>query len=805
MRPLSRKKIAVMLPLVVATLAAVALPVFAGEREDLLLATKAFNDHLYDMAAQHARAFVERYPASSDRQKAEFILGSSTYEAGKYKESVETFTGIIGRAGVSDYHERALLMIGKSYWQMNDPALAAKQYEDLIRNFPNSALVVDAEFALAGCLAKQGLSAEAEEMYEGIVVEHSAHPLSAESLFRIGELQFERQNYASASKTIERFLAQNPVHARSLEAYYLLGESYRSQGDYQVALQSFKKVLSSEEKGPFHAYVLNAIAWTYFQMGKYAESLEAFTPFVSDVRGSAVEDSFLFGRARALDKLKRHDDADQAYLDVMDRFKDSTFRDDAFLWLSESYIERGNYPEAQKALERMLAEYPKSDLVNEARYNLAWALLKMDEDAAALSYLRELAEGKGSEALIVRALCTIGDVYVENGLMDQAIVQYDKALKAYPTSAFSDYAQYQLASLLLKAGKIDGAILGFRALNLNFPGSAYRDDALYALGVALMRAKNFHEASGAFSELVNNYPESPFKRKAFFQRGVCLYNTGRHEEALKIFERLESDAAVDPELSVLSKYQIALIYFKTGRDTDAVGILKAIDAEHPTSRFTAEVLYLLGEHFFERGNYAEAKIHFAEVARRFPSHPVADDASFLSASAALRSGDIGEAADAFGAFLEAHPSSDRAAVAVDSYVEILIGQGKGARAKEELLKRKDAFVSNPRAAATLHRRLAEMLRIEGSLREALVYYNEALKGADEKDAAQIRYGIGETMELEGRKEEAAAEFVKVESLYPAQTQIAQKALKRAGQLYEEAGRKAEAEKIRLKLSAPAQN
>jgi len=83
-------------------------------------------------------------------------------------------------------------------------------------------------------------------------------------------------------------------------AYYLLGECQYNQNEYAPALESLKKSIELGGKSEFRAYAYHGIGWAYFQLGKYDEALQSFTPYDEDIREAPIRDSFLFGRARSL-------------------------------------------------------------------------------------------------------------------------------------------------------------------------------------------------------------------------------------------------------------------------------------------------------------------------------------------------------------------------------------------------------------------------------------------------------------------------------------------------------------------------
>jgi TolA-binding protein len=60
--------------------------------------------------------------------------------------------------------------------------------------------------------------------------------------------------------------------------------------------------------------------------------------------------------------------------------------------IGEALFDKGKYPEAQAAYQRLLDSCPGSDLTAEAQYKIAWSLLKQDKPDPAIPYFVQAAD-----------------------------------------------------------------------------------------------------------------------------------------------------------------------------------------------------------------------------------------------------------------------------------------------------------------------------------------------------------------------------------------------------------------------------
>jgi TolA-binding protein len=77
---------------------------------------------------------------------------------------------------------------------------------------------------------------------------------------------------------------------------------------------------------------------------------------------------------------------------------------------------------------------------------------------------------------------------------------------------------------------------------------------------------------------------------------------------------------------------------------------------------------------------------------------------------------------------------------------------------------------------------------------------EALKSANERDAAQVQVLIGQTLEEKGDASAAVSEYLKVGYLHPSEKALAADADRKAATLLESLGRTDEAKKILDKIN-----
>ena len=115
--------------------------------------------------------------------------------------------------------------------------------------------------------------------------------------------------------------------------------------------------------------------------------------------------------------------------------------------------------------------------------------------------------------------------------------------------------------------------------------------------------------------------------------------------------------------------------------------------------------------------------------------------------------------------IQDYPKSEWAVKAALKSADYWISQGDSDKAKAALLKVVNS--ANEMADKALaEKKIGEILRAQGHLKEATIYLTEASKKAQGDLACEIQYQLAEMDELEGDKEKAAKEFSRAGELFP---------------------------------------
>jgi tetratricopeptide (TPR) repeat protein len=203
----------------------------------------------------------------------------------------------------------------------------------------------------------------------------------------------------------------------------------------------------------------------------------------------------------------------------------------------------------------------------------------------------------------------LGIALFRRGKVDEAIVQYHKALAINPRMAD---AYNGLALALFQKGKLDDAITQYhKALEIS-PQLAL---AHYNLGKALMKKGQVPEATAEFQKAMKI---NPFLADAHNDLGTVYLQKGQLDAAI---EEYQVALVIDPKLA-LAHYNLGMAFSQKGQTEAALIQYQKAVALDPTD---AEAHNNLGIAFAQKGDVDAAMDQFEKAVALLPSDAEAHD------------------------------------------------------------------------------------------------------------------------------------------------------------------------------------
>lgn len=460
------------------------------------------------------------------------------YELGNFREVINSLSDFHKNYPDSEQSEEVDKLLSEAYFSSNNYADAIRHIESMekktwrilqtyqrvtYRHAVN--LFNDAKFAQAVAMLDKSLQYPYDK------------DVTAASHFVKGEAYSIGQRYEDAITSYGAVFRTSP---NAKEDYYTksrygIGYAYYNTKEYDKAMTHFKAYLDAiKPSNPNYNDATLRLADTYYVNKRYNEALNLYERVVAS--SSPDRDYALFQKGVVNSIIGRNDKAVAALQEVISKFPDSRYTDDAQYQRALIDFEAGNYQAAVTGFSTLISNMPSSKLVPFAlqKRGIAYANLQQNEKAIAdqQRVLNEFPDSKVASG----ALYSLQEVLGSENRINEFDTYLNKYKSANPDDSALESIEFNSAKNLYFSQKYAEAIPKFQAYIQAYPNSKFVPDAKYFLADSYLRqdqAKGLQLMKTVIAENKTEFVNRAIQRVADLEFEAKNYN-----EAIKYYGRL---------------------------------------------------------------------------------------------------------------------------------------------------------------------------------------------------------------------------------------------------------------------------
>ena len=556
---------------------------------------------------------------SSNLQKAAFLRAMELVESGAYRSAVPLL-----ELSVASGSGNPVLSNLAKFWDA-ECLFRDGKYKEAINI--NKALIADPLFRKSPeypmslfnqgyCCFKDGNYSAAREAFTGYLGCSDAI-YEKDALIRVADCRFMENSYGDAAlayqavcdrypgsddlypnlqAAISYGLAGNEATKLSIlkdavanhinaplypQALYELGLAYVQAGKDRDAAECFQALQSPSPENSFFAKSTLALAMISTNAGRYEKALEYYKKLLSVAPESPEASDALVGLENVYGILNRPADY-LAYLDEngLSSLKSDEERETMLFNSAEQLYRSGNYANAMNALQSYVAAYPEGANTVKAEYYLAETLRRTGRKEAACDMYRKVIEAGGT----------------------------------YKAASLGSYGQ-----LSYELGHYSRAATAFSALSTVATMDDVRCGAFSGLMRSQYKARKYDAAvSAADSVLTYTFAAPDVLREAKFLKAKSLASQGERDAALVIYGDLAADCT-DAYGAEAAYLRILDAYNSADYPTLEERVYAFSDANSPQVYWLARSFLVLGDSFYDRGEFEQAEATWKSVAEFYHS------------------------------------------------------------------------------------------------------------------------------------------------------------------------------------------
>lgn len=463
-----------------------------------------------------------------------------------------------------------------------------------------------------------------------------------EAHFWRGDSYYHELNYPAALKDYTAYTQSSVAKKNNTLALYNMGYANFQLKNIAPALADFRKYVAAEKdtRSQRYADALNRIGDCYLYTRDFSSSEKIYAQAVST--NGANADYSEFQRAFVLGLQKNYSGKISALNDMMARYPDSRYYDNAMFEKSRALVMQSKEWEAIAVLEKLLKDKPNTTLAQKASTQLGQLYFNVNEPQKSIeAYKRVVVENPNSEDARV-AIKSMESVYkdiddvgsyvnyvnslggknilsvsrqdsltylsAENAYMKgnktNAKAGFTKYLQSYPRGYFASDANFYLGNIAFEAKEFPVAMEKLKAV-IDSRNPKYLDDALIMASGIDFDDKNYESAYKAYKYLGQTSTKSENKDVADLGMLRCAFLLHKDSEVIDAANKLLANSKASAGVTNEARFYRGKSYKNSGKNTEAIADLQTV-AKNTRTAFGAESQYLLAQIYYDTKAYDKA-------------------------------------------------------------------------------------------------------------------------------------------------------------------------------------------------------
>jgi TolA-binding protein len=585
-------------------------------------------------------------------------------------------------------------------------------------------------------LMTSGQYKEAVAAYEDVLKNYPTSTVISEAQFRLGYLYFAIGEYDKSLDFLKKVLVPPAPpemqelatsiipQALSAKAGKQTDEAKRKAG-FEEAVKGFDAFLQKFPNSEQVERVTYSKALTLFQMARYDDAIAGLRSNLQKFPNSeSILDSqyflalSLYTQANVAAQSKQNtldaanasklDEAERLLQDIIKKRSDLALGNDAQYQLGEIAFSRGSLSseEGRKALwdkaidayrlvqpkEPMLkAQQTRIDSVRQRKIQALQA-----KDTALFKRLESLEEAemtkleglKNKPDQTLAALSKVGQIYFLSNDFDRARVVFRQIQKFAEIEDQKKLIQYYLTLTYASQNIVDKAVGAYNSFKSAYKADPMGENLPLIIGSLYLGGTPAPEkAVEIFKEGLAAYPKGRYNNDIAAQQANALVMLQRYDEALAAYRKFLATNP-KPEVAATAEFGIATILKDTGKIPEALAQFKKVRDTFSATPPAEQASFWMGQLSLQNNDLSTAVTEFTAFLEKYPKSELAATAKFGIAQAKLTGGDKEAALTLYKEVADQFPKSAPATFTYFQRAQILAGDERG----EELLALMKEFV-----------------------------------------------------------------------------------------------------------------
>jgi len=421
-------------------------------------------------AAAEYQTVVDRWPDSSFAPHALYGLGWVQLTQTDYEVAVKTLSRLIDgqpteaqridKSAAADLIPRARYARALARQQLKQFAPAIEDLQEFLTSAAasaekSSAEKSDARYVLGLCQGGLGKPADAEATFRALLAEDPRYTDADKALYELAWALRSQGKEDAAIESFSRLARDRGDSPLAAESLYHVGEANYQKEDFARAAAAYYEAMNKAPKGELGEKAAHKLAWSYFRQASLDKAQQTFAYQRTSYPSGLLAADAAFMEAECLFKQSKFKEALAAYRQVKNP-AGKDFSVLALLHAAQAAAQLKQWDESLTHLTRAAAEFPNSDYLPEILFEQATAQRNLGKTDEALA-LYEAVTTKTDREVAARSRFMVGEICFEKKDHAAAVKHFFKAAYGYAYPQWQAAAQYEAGRCFEVLGKLEQA------------------------------------------------------------------------------------------------------------------------------------------------------------------------------------------------------------------------------------------------------------------------------------------------------------------------------------------------------------
>mgnify|MGYP006272941753 FL=1 len=470
---------------------------------------------------------------------------------------------LVAVAAFAQETAREVFQQAESRFQSGDYEVALQRYETLVRDYPFSEYVPDAQFRRAVVLYRLERYETALAVFRRVEARYRSTRFLSLVPFWKGVTQYRLGDYPAAEQELTRFLDASTRETLRRQAWLYHALTMLGQERRTDAVQSLETLFSEVEVAETEAYALSLLLSLYIRDESYEPAAALFERVDPELVSEEWRENVRLYGAEAYRAVGREEEALEIFLELTKA--GPAVSATAFRRAYELAQSLGRTDTARRVVQEAEQSLSgRADVLRELWIQVGVQSYLADRPQTAELYLSRVWDFEDATVPDVVPLY-LSEIYLEEGRRREAVAVLEEA-RQRGLGEHGDRILLRLASIRLEHERPQEAVRILDTFAEEYPQSQYRAEGDYLRAFALYRLEEDEAAVSQIRQTLSAGRGGTYEGKLLWLRSLLHRRMGNREEAIR---SLRDYLAVSPD-DADARLELVKLLFERGRFDEVV-------------------------------------------------------------------------------------------------------------------------------------------------------------------------------------------------------------------------------------------